>query len=319
MDLQRPWPQTDPDAEAHDATLDQALEGIAHDAALVVPHDGEVDGVVAALILQRALQLLGFTDVALVHVDAFDPAAMPTPPPTRRVIDAATLYTGPTSPTLEQVSHAYSTWEACAALADVDPLAWLACLGGRDIEAPAAPFEFMRDTQRLVTGKYLRQARLLIHTAQYGSQFSPAGLARALLSHRDPRQLMQGIGPDAAALHGAAREVNDALALLAGCVPAPCGRVALLQLASPTPLQRLLARRWQARLPDHVLVVANDDPTSADVGLAVRSHTGMRPIDFLRCLALPPELVWHPEVDGHGLRGRCPRAVWPAARAVLGF
>lgn len=303
-----------PNLEAAQQAFQQFIANIPHTSRIVAIHDSDADGVTAGVLWQRAFERAGFASVHRVIPDrernAWTPAnraivqssnpaylfvmdlgsrSEPVVPgiPTcfidhhhpEGVPDGDTLITAYTWEPIPNTS--LIIWELVRSIADVSDLDWIAAIGTLSDLGDRAPFELLTEAKRKYTAKYLKEATALINASRRASHYDPEASARALLSHPNPKALVNSTSADVQQLRNAREEVKADLEQARKVAPIFAGNVALLKMKSPCQIHPLIAQSWRGRLPKHIVIAANEGYLPGRVNFAARSNTA-NVLEFLR-------------------------------------
>jgi single-stranded-DNA-specific exonuclease len=318
----------------------------------LVFHDADADGVTAAIVLVRALERLGFTSIERMATarerDAWSPAnrerIAAAAPSSLFVLDLGTR-PQPLAPGVATclIDHHHPdgvapgatlisgygwdpcpntsllAYDVCTPLVDLSDSDWIAAIGVLSDLGERAPFALLAD----VRGKYpmaqLKEVTTLVNAVRRASHFDAEPAARALLSHRSPRELLDSTGDDVMRLREAREEVKVAMNEAKKAAPLFAGNVALIRVHSRCQVHPLIAQIWRTRLPKYIVMVANDMYVEGRVNFSMRSTKSTNLINFLRAIDLG-------EGDGsfgHGhdqaTGGSLPVARWNLLLEKLGF
>ncbi len=322
------------------------------EARVVVLHDSDADGVTAGVVLQRALERAGFRHLTRLAPDRernawtkgnrarvaeAQPAALfvldlgasaepivedvPTcfidhhrpegVPPGATLISAYTWALIPNTSLL--------VYEVCRELADVSDLEWIACLGTISDLGERAPFDIITRAKKLHTAKWLKEATTLINAARRASCYDPEAAARALLTHDNPRALVESSAPDVQGLHAARAEVKRALDEAKKAAPVFSGEVALVRLDTLCQVHPLIAQIWRTRLPNFIVIAANAGYLPGRVNFSARSSGNVNVLDFLKAIELGGEGGSYAHGHDQASGGSLPVARWNELLTKLGF
>ncbi|HVE69842.1 MAG TPA: DHH family phosphoesterase [Thermoanaerobaculia bacterium] len=296
-------------------TFREFVEAIPRAARVLVFHDSDADGVTAGVVLQRALERAGFSNVlrrapsrerdawsdanrALIgeaNPDALfvldlgsraEPliAGVPT-----CLIDhhhpdgvppGALLITGYDRDPIPNTS--LMVFELCAEIAEIEDLDWIAAIGALSDLGERAPFPLLAAVRTRYAMSDLKEATAMVNAARRASDYQPEAAARALLTHTTPRDFVRSTSPDVEALRAAREEVKIAMAEAKKAAPKFAGNVALIRVHSRCQVHPVIAQIWRTRLPKYIVIVANDQYLPGRVNFSARSATGTNLIDFLR-------------------------------------
>jgi single-stranded-DNA-specific exonuclease len=303
-----------PDLNVAHHAFQTFVEGISKTAAVVALHDSDADGVTAGVVWQRALERAGFERVVRVMPDrernAWTPAnreriatanpdflfvmdlgsqaepvlkGVPTcfidhhhpegVPPGDTLITAYTWNPIPNT--------SWLVWQLCQQIADVSDLDWIAAIGTLSDLGDRAPFDLLTTAKRKYTAKYLKEATALINAARRATLYQPEIAATALLNHSDPKSLVNSSSPEVEQLRQDREEVKRELEAARKVAPIFAGKVALLRLNSPCQIHPLIAQSWRGRLPNYVVIAANEGYIPNRINFSARSNS-INVLEFLR-------------------------------------
>ncbi|MBW4546959.1 MAG: ATP-dependent DNA ligase [Symplocastrum torsivum CPER-KK1] len=341
-----------PTLEAACEAFKAFVDGIERDKSVGVLHDSDADGVTAGVVLQLALSRAGFENVKLVAPDR-DRNAW-TPANRERAIAAAldslfVLDLGSQSepviagvptcfidhhrpegvPSGDTLISAYTwepipntsllVWELCSSLTDVADLDWIAAIGIVSDLGEKAPFEMLAVAKSQYTAKYLKEASALINAARRASQYHPEVAVRALLTHDNPRSLVNSNTEDVEQLRIARKEVQVAMEQAKKAAPVFSGNVALVRINSPCQIHPLIAQSWRTRLPKYIVMVANEGYIPGRVNFSMRTASGINVLDFLKNVDLPPGEGSYGHGHDSASGGSLPVERWNELLTSLGF
>lgn len=210
-------------------------------------------------------------------------------------------------------------YDLCAPLTGIADLDWVAAIGAVSDLGERAPFELLQNARKKYTAKYLKEATTLVNAVRRASNPDPEAAARALLSHPDPRALVNSTDDDVALLRASRVEVKAAMEEAKKAAPTFAGQVALLRLDSPCQVHPLIAQIWRTRLPRFIVIAANEGYVAGRVNFSARSGSGVNVLQFLRDI----ELSEGEGSYGHGhdgaSGGSLPAARWNELLDKLGF
>lgn len=341
-----------PDLETAQYAFAAFIGRLPQDGRIVGLHDVDADGLSAGALWQRALERLGFASVTRLVPDrernAWTPGNRATVeaahPDALFVMDLGSQPTPvvPGVPTCfidhhrpegvpggDTLVSAYAwdpipttsllVWDICRPLIDISDLDWLAAVGLVGDLGERAPFPLLESAKKKHTAKYLKEATALVNAPRRSSRPDPEAAARALLSHPDPRALVNSGGPDVAVLRAAREEVKAAMEEAKKAAPVFAGKVALIRLHSPCQVHPLIAQIWRSRLPQFIVIAANDGYLPGRVNFSARSRSEINVLEFLRAA----DIGEGEGSFGHGhdqaSGGSLPVARWNALLAQWGF
>lgn len=347
-----PAPNPTPDLETAQRAFADFLGRLPRDARLVGLHDVDADGLSAGALWQRALERLGFLHVTRLVPDrersAWTPANRATVEAARPdalfVMDLgsqpAPVVPGvPTCfvdhhrpegvPGGDTLISAYQwdpipttsllIWEVLSPLVDIADLDWLAAVGAIGDLGERAPFPLLEAAKEKYTAKYLKEATALVNAPRRSSRPDPEAAGRALLSHPDPRALVNSDGADGAVLRAARDEVKAAMEEAKKAAPVFAGNVALIRLHSACQVHPLIAQIWRSRLPQFIVIAANEEYLPGRVNFSARSRSGVNVLEFLRATNIEEGEGNFGHGHDQASGGSLPVARWNALLARLGF
>jgi hypothetical protein len=308
-----------------------------HPRPTVIAADRDVDGLSAAVLLQRGLARAGRTARVVparrgehahlapmrARLAALDPGALivvdmgsrdgtilahvptlvldhhqPRGLPSDAIVVSAFGHP-PVAPT------SLLTWHVLRGVVDVEDLAWLALLGAvADLGTSAALAEVPDWLAR--HGRHdTTEAVALLNAARRAAEDAVDVALRVLQRAGGPRDIATGAVDGVARLRSARRDVQAEVRRCARSRPRFADGVALLRFASPMQVHPLVAVRWSSRLRDHIVIAANDGFVPGRVNFAMRTRTRRNLVDLLRALelgAVDGELGFgHPAATGGSL------------------
>ena len=328
------------------------VDAIERNKSVVVLHDSDADGVTAGVVLQLALSRAGFENVTLVAPNrdrnAWTPAnrerVIASAPDSLFVLDLGSqsepVIAGvPTCfidhhrpegvPSGDTLISAYTwepipntsllVWELCSSLTDVSDLDWIAAIGTVSDLGEKAPFEMLAVAKSRYTAKYLKEASALINAARRASQYNPEVAVRALLTHDNPRSLVNSNTQEVEQLRIARKEVQAAMEQAKKAAPVFSGNVALVRVNSPCQIHPLIAQSWRTRLPKYIVMVANEGYIPGRVNFSVRTSSGINVLDFLKNVDLSPGEGSYGHGHDSASGGSLPVERWNELLSSLGF
>jgi single-stranded-DNA-specific exonuclease len=316
------------------------------DVRVLVFHDFDADGVTAAIVLQRTLERLGFTNVlrmaTLRERDAWSDAnrarIAATEPHTLFVLDLGSRDApllararcclidhhrpdGVPSGALLLSAYAWDpipntsllVYDLCAPLAEIEDLDWIAAIGALSDVGERAPFPLLASVRKRYAITDLKEATALVNAARRASDYQPENAARALLAHASPRELVRSESADVAALRVAREEVQREMGEAKKAAPKFSGSVALVRVRSSCQVHPVIAQIWRTRLPKYIVIVANDGYLPGRVNFSARSAPGVDLITLLRANGI--DARGHDQATG----GSVTTEEWAALLEKLGF
>ena len=308
-----------PDKTAVGDAFRSALAGFGREAPVLVLGHNDADGLSATALLTRGLRaaswdarprILGrgenpwsaemaeeLADIRLGGIVATDLGVRPgsikagTPTvivdhhvPTGEPADAAVITGHGFSPV--PTSSLLAFW-CVAAIADADPLLWLAALGIIGDMAEKDGFSEMDEARRRYGVTRLREAVTLLNAPRRSASGDAGPALALLLKAGDPREIVSGEHPETAALQAAREEVKAELDAARRIGPKLRDGVALIRFHSPCQIHPLVAQAWRGRLKGEIVLAANTGYRPGWVHFAVRSGRPVDLIDFLARHAPP--------------------------------
>lgn len=282
--------------------------------------DSDVDGLSAAVIVERTVQALGAAAVVLpvrrgehVHGAAMisrisaagpdrlivlDMGSRPEPIlpglPTL-VIDhhdargglppGAVVVNGYDRPPVAPASVLAFT--VCRPLHHaLESSAWLAALGAVADLGSSSAFADLIGFR--AAGDAWRRATSLLNAARRASQPDPRIALELLRQSKSVRDVISGSLPGTQALEYLRDEVRREIDRCARVAPRVAGEVALIRFSSAAQVHPLVAVRWARRLRPRIVVAANDDYLPGRTNFAVRSAAEADLVAWLRSLPFEP-------------------------------
>jgi single-stranded-DNA-specific exonuclease len=303
--------------------LNSALESFrafvrrcAIDCHLVIMHDRDADGITAGVVLQKALERMGYLRVDRVMPDrdrnAWTPANRDRVQRARpELLFVLDLGSGPEQvlegvptcfidhhrpegiPEGQTLITAYGwhpipntsllVWEMCDRLVNIADLGWIAAIGVISDLGEHAPFGILDRAKEKFTAKYLKEATTLINAIRRSPDADPETAASALLRYASPKELVLAEGdPDVQKMREARIEVARAMNEAKKAPPVFAGPVALVRIRSRYQVHPLIAQIWRGRLPGYYVIVANDGYLPGWVNFSARSAPGLNVLEFLQ-------------------------------------
>ena len=280
---------------------------------LIISHS-DADGIGAGAIMYKTLERLGFSDFSILITGKGQNAY--TPQTKRQAADFAperlfVLDLGckeepvvPGVPTLFVDHHrpygvppegvlissyhwdpipnsSLLTFWLCRAVTDVEDLDWVAAIGTLSDLGDKAPFDIVKEAKSKYKAKWLKEATALINAARRSSSGDASVALRAVLKASHPREIVEGLSPEARLLHEFREEAKAALEEAKKASPRFSGNVALVEISTPCYVHPLIAQIWRTRLPKYVVIVANYGYIPGYVAFSVRTAADINVLDFL--------------------------------------
>jgi single-stranded-DNA-specific exonuclease len=340
-----------PDLDVACQAFQTFVNRISKSASVVAMHDSDADGVTAGVVWQRALERAEFKQITRVIPDRERNAWTATNreriaaenPDFLFVMDLGSqtepvLAGVPTCfidhhhpegvPTGDTLISAYTwnpipntswlVWHVCQQIADVSDLDWIAAIGTLSDLGERAPFDLLTNAKRKYTAKYLKEATALINAARRAAHYQPEIAAIALLNHSDPKSLVNSNSPEVEQLRLDREEVKRELDAARKVAPIFAGKVALLRLNSPCQIHPLIAQSWRGRLPNYVVIAANEGYIPNRVNFSARSNS-TNVLEFLRAQSIGEGEGNYGNGHDQASGGSLPRDRWQQLLTQLGF
>jgi single-stranded-DNA-specific exonuclease len=340
-----------PDLDSACRAFREFIDPIAKTSSVIALHDSDADGLTAGVVWQRALERAGFNAVQRVIPDRERNAWTATnreriaaaQPDYLFVMDLGSqsepvLSGVPTCfidhhhpegvPPGDTLISAYSwdpvpntswiVWQLVQQIADVADLDWVAAIGILSDLGDKAPFELLTTAKRKYTAKYLKEATALINASRRASVYAPEVAATALLSHTDPKSLVNSNSPEVEQLRRARAEVKIALEAARKVAPIFAGKVALLRLNSPCQIHPLITQSWRSRLPNYIVIAANEGYLPGRVNFSARSNS-VNVLEFLRAQQISEGEGTYGHGHDQASGGSLPNDRWHELLHKLGF
>lgn len=328
------------------------LDKVPRTARCVALHDSDADGICAGVLLQRALERLGYQDVKRVipdrernawtannraQIEAVQPQAL-------WVLDLGSkseklLTSVPTCfidhhrpegcPPGDTLISAYNwepipntsliVYEVAKPLVEIADLMWVSAIGTFSDLGEKAPFDIIDEAKKQYKARWLKEATTLVNASRRASTYEPQTAAQALLTHDSPQALVESSSPEVARLKAAREEVKLALEEAKKAAPKFAGNVALIQVHSPCQIHPLIAQIWHTRLPKFIVIAANDAYMPGRVNFSARSAPGVNVLQFLRSIDLPAGEGHYGHGHDQASGGSLPPDVWHLLLEKLGF
>lgn len=341
---------TDTPAAAQQA-FQAFVEAVPLTARVTVLHDSDADGITAGVVLQQALARAGFAQVQRVIPDrernawteANRSRVQATHPDNLFVLDLGSrsepvLQGVPTCfidhhrpegvPPNDTLISAYTwepipntsliVWQLCQSLANISDLEWIAAIGTVSDLGDRAPFDLLASAKRQYTAKYLKEATSLVNAIRRSSHYNPEVAAQALLTNDSPKALVNSSAPEVEQLRLAKAEVKAEMDQARKAAPLFAGNVALVRIHSACQIHPLIAQSWRSRLPNYIVIVANEGYLPGRINFSARSN-GTNVLEFLRA----QQISEGEGTFGHGhdqaSGGSLPVDRWNELLAKLGF
>ncbi|MCP3099504.1 hypothetical protein LZ198_11550 [Myxococcus sp. K15C18031901] len=218
-----------------------------------------------------------------------------------RTDDTHVLCPGPGGDDASAVSTSLLTYALAAPLVVPGPLEWLATVGTVAALGMEARVPFLKDALRRAHRKSVTETVALVNAAARASLFPVARAQEVLLRARSARDIAQGAIPGVDALRDCRLEVRREAERCARTPPRLSSHAALLLFSSEARVHPLVARRWESRLPDHVILAANAGYLPGRVDFTVRGPSSPDVVALLDTYGAAPRAEGPPPVVGGSL------------------
>jgi single-stranded-DNA-specific exonuclease len=168
------------------------------------------------------------------------------------------------------------------AFVDLSDLDWLAALGILGDLGEHATLEPLPQARARYGARILHEAMALVNAARSSASGDPTPALAALLAAREPADIARCQVPEAGLLGELRREFDEELRRLRRLRPLLSERVALIRVRSPYRIHPALADLWCDRLPDYVVLVANEGYLHGRVGFSICTRSGVDLFEFLQ-------------------------------------
>lgn len=341
---------TVPTLEVAQQVFSAFVSQIPEGAKSVALHDSDADGVAAGVVWQRAFERSGRAAQRLIPDRERNPwtatnqaRVKATAPDRLFVLDLGSraepvLAGTPTCyidhhypegvPTGDTLVSAYTwdpvpntsllVWELCQTVADISDLDWVAAIGTVSDLGERAPFDLLTTAKRKYTAKYLKEATTLINAVRRASEYNPEVAAQALLTHSNPKELVNSTSAEVEQLRAARLEVKQALESARKIAPVFANQVALIQLNSACQIHPLIAQSWSRRLPKFIVIAANAGYLPGRVNFSARSAS-QNVRQFLRSQSISEGEGTFGQGHDQASGGSLPPDRWSELLLKLGF
>ncbi|HOG45639.1 MAG TPA: phosphoesterase [Anaerolineae bacterium] len=328
------------------------LAAVPRDARHVLLCHSDADGLAAGVLFYRALERAGRPDVRLLAAGKGETAwslsmlerVAPLRPAALFVLDLGSRSKPifPGVPTLLIDHHTplgvppggrlISSFEwhpaSCSSvmaywlgmtLAGIEDLAWIAAIGIIGDQGGHATVRPLPQVREQYGSHTLHEARVLVSAARRSSSGDAAVALDALLAAHEPADIAACRLPQARELAEMRRAFDEALCRVRGVAPAISGRVALIRVHSPYLVHPALAQLWRSRLPERIVLVANEGYLPGQVAFSLRTCLDVNLLDYIQAFRQSvnaTELGYgHDKATG----GMLPAAEFKRFLATLGF
>lgn len=289
------------------------LASINKDARVCVFHDSDADGVTAGVVLQRALERLGYKSIKRLAPNRERNAwtqsnralIKETQPQALFVLDLGAneqeiiegvptclidhhrplgvpengvLISGYEWQPIPNTS--LMVYELCRELVDVEDLMWGAAIGTFSDLGEHAPFAIVDEAKKKYKAKWLKEATALVNAARRMANYNPEIAARALLNSESPQHLVESDSEESKMLRSAREEVKQAMNEAKKAAPVFSNNVALIRINTRCQIHPLIAQIWRTRLPKYIVMCANEGYLEGRVNFSARASGDVNLLDF---------------------------------------
>ena len=345
-------PVPTPDIQSARAAFRAFLDTCAPDQKIACLHDLDADGIAAAALWQRALERLGYTNLARMAPGAERNAWVESSRQALAALEPERLFVldlgAQPVQVLEGVPacfvdhhrpegvHPQDTlitaygWEPipntslliydlCEGLVDLSDLEWVAAVGTLSDLGEKAPFEIIARAKKAHTAKYLKEATALVNAPSRFAEYDVDAAVRALLAFSSPREMVNSESADVQVLVEARAKVKSEMDEAKKSAPKFAGKVALIEINSPCRIHPLIAQRWRTQLPKFIVIAANSGYLAGRVNFSARAGSEFNVLDFLQGF----DIGEGEGSFGHGhdqaSGGSLPVERWEKLKAAMGF
>lgn len=340
------------DLEAARSEFAAFLEETPRDARILIAHDSDADGVTAGVVLQSALQRLGFgrlerfapnrerdlwAEANRTCIETADPDVLFVLDLGSRdellsarartcfidhhrpdgVPPAALLITAYRWDPIPNTS--LIVYDLCTPLVDVSDLDWVAAIGAVSDVGERAPFPLLKSVKGRYSMSDLKEVTALVNAARRSAHYQPETAARALLDHPSPRAFLASESSEVQALRAARAEFQRALAEAKKAAPKFAGNVALIRVHSSCQVHPVVAQIWRSRLPKYIVAVANDGYLPGRVNFSMRTASAVNLLDYLRQFDLGEGEGSYARGHDQATGGSLPPERWNRLLGKMGF
>lgn len=166
-------------------------------------------------------------------------------------------------------------------IAEVQDLDWIAAVGIVGDMGEHATLEPLPQARERYGRPVLRETTSLLNAARRSASGDASVALAALLAAREPADIAHGRLPEARELAEMRQAFNASLAEARRVAPAFSGRIALIRVRSPFQVHPILAQTWRGRLPEHIVMVANDGYLPGRVSFSLRTSLDVSLLEFM--------------------------------------
>ncbi len=338
--------------ESAERALSAFLAGVPHEARHVLLCHNDADGLAAGALLFRALERSGRSDRRLLpmgkgenawsmsvirRVEALHPAAL-------LVLDLGSVARPifPGLPTLLIDHHrpqgvppgatliSSDQWQplVCTAalaywlgmgLAPLQDLAWVAAVGIIGDLGGHATLEPVPQARARYGTRTLHKAATLVNAARRSAGGDASVALDALLAAQSPADITDCRLPEAQQLVEMRQGFDQALGEAQRVAPVFRERVALIRVHSPYQVHPILAQIWRSRLPQHIVIVANEGYLPGRVSFSLRTCLQVNLLDYLKAFRQAIDTTEYGHEPGGATGGTLPAGEWKRLLATMGF
>ena len=206
-----------------------------------------------------------------------------------------------------------------ASLADVGDLDWLAATGiigdlGHHATLPPLP-----QAKQRYGSKVLQETTALVNAARRSASGDASVALAALWRAREPAEIAHAHLPEARELAGLRQAFNDAVKQAKRVAPTFNRRVALIRVSSPYQVHPVLAQIWRGRLPDYIVMVANEGYLPGRVSFSLRTSLDISLLDFMQAFRHSLDATEFGYGHDKATGGNLPVDEWRRLLATMGF
>jgi single-stranded DNA-specific DHH superfamily exonuclease len=206
-----------------------------------------------------------------------------------------------------------------ATLADVGELDWVAAVGIIGDLGQHATLEPLPAAKERYGSRTLREATVLVNAARRSASGDASVALAALLAAREPAEIALGRLPEARQLAEMRQAFNAALAEAKRAAPAFNQRVALIRVQSPYQVHPVLAQIWRGKLPNHIVMVANEGYLPGRVSFSLRTMLDVSLLDFLQAFSHALDATEFGYGHDKATGGSMSTEEWKRLLATMGF
>jgi hypothetical protein len=195
-------------------------------------------------------------------------------------------------------------YQVCRHVSGLEHSKWLAAFGAVADLGTAAPFASLLDLQP--RGSAWSKAVALVNAARRAPEDDALTALRVLESATSVHDIVDGRVPGVERLRAYSKAVQAEVARCSRVPPRMYGVAALIRFSSGAQVHPIVATRWARRLAPAVVIAANEGFILGRVNFAVRSHSRMNLLEWLRRLPFSPSpsaeyANGHPRATGGSL------------------